>query len=457
MKKLIPLILLLSFSIQAQVGIIFVKTIFGGVKERWPILKIDGDKCFTNNEKTNINWDKTYPFFVNDNGDLFDAYQEKFGWYNGDDFVLKNGQQVLGGKLTYFTHKEMIYNTNEITGRGCSGQKFWFVLQPDGTYLSQVDKTGKSGLTFELVGLSMNKKVAAALFYRFKMINRDTDPCGFGKDDNRSELLSDADIESKKAIDEKNKEKIDSKISELGIKKTELMSKKFEPNDIEGEVQNNLTIAKISLEIANLKKDDKLISTAKENVVEFEQALAGLKQIWTTKNLDVVTYRNGDKIPQEKDKTKWANLTTGAWCYYKNNSDNGPKYGKLYNWYAVNDPRGLAPEGYHIPTRQEWKILINYLGGDDIANWASTGAKMRSTNGWDNDGNGTNTSGFEGLPGGFRLKDGSFGGIGAGGYWWSSTKFYATDAVPRPLFDDVSIFNFGDRNRNGFSVRCIKD
>ena len=80
-------------------------------------------------------------------------------------------------------------------------------------------------------------------------------------------------------------------------------------------------------------------------------------QQWMRENLDVVTYRNGDIIPQVTDATAWAALTTGAWCYYNNDSANGAIYGKLYNWYAVNDTRGLAPTGWHVPTDAEWTIL----------------------------------------------------------------------------------------------------
>ena len=89
-------------------------------------------------------------------------------------------------------------------------------------------------------------------------------------------------------------------------------------------------------------------------------------QTWTTKNLDVDTYRNGDAIPQVQDEKEWVNLTTGAWCYYENETANGTTYGKLYNWYAVTDSRGLAPTGYHIPNNSEFMTLINYLGGSFI-------------------------------------------------------------------------------------------
>ena len=148
-------------------------------------------------------------------------------------------------------------------------------------------------------------------------------------------------------------------------------------------------------------------------------------QVWMAKNLCVDYFRNGDPIPQVKSTKEWKKAAKNqqpAWCYYKNKLENGAKYGKLYNWYAVNDPRGLAPEGWHIPTDNEWKLLSNYLGGEDFA-----GKKMKSTSGWfDLDGNengvGTNESGFNGLPGGFRDDFGSFGSQGSFGNWWSASE-----------------------------------
>jgi len=176
-------------------------------------------------------------------------------------------------------------------------------------------------------------------------------------------------------------------------------------------------------------------------------------QTWTTKNLDVTTYRNGEVIPQVQDANAWANISTGAWCYYENNTANGSSYGKLYNWYAVNDPRGLAPKGYHIPTDNEWTILSENLGGESKA-----GTKMKSTSGWKNNGNGTNTSGFAGLPGGYRGGNGNFYGIGAYGLWWSSSEGNASNAWCRGLNDDYGYVNRGYYYKHyGFSVRCIKD
>jgi uncharacterized protein (TIGR02145 family) len=181
-------------------------------------------------------------------------------------------------------------------------------------------------------------------------------------------------------------------------------------------------------------------------------------QIWTSINLDVETYRNGTKIPQVQDKNAWSKLTTGAWCYYENKTANGKKYGKLYNWYAVNDPRGLAPKGYHIPKFwEEWSFLNEFDGEKD------SGSKIKSTTGWDNNGNGTNTNGFNGLPGGYRTADGNFLSIGECGMWWSSTvdgtegflrrgTSWAVDLHASSKWSGSPIYL-----RTGCSVRCVKD
>jgi uncharacterized protein (TIGR02145 family) len=99
----------------------------------------------------------------------------------------------------------------------------------------------------------------------------------------------------------------------------------------------------------------------------FAQSVTIGTQVWTTKNLDVATFRNGDAIPQAKTDEEWETAgenSQPAWCYYENNAANGTKYGKLYNWFAVIDSRGLAPKGYHIPTDDEWKVLSTFLGED---------------------------------------------------------------------------------------------
>jgi uncharacterized protein (TIGR02145 family) len=179
-------------------------------------------------------------------------------------------------------------------------------------------------------------------------------------------------------------------------------------------------------------------------------------QVWTTRNLNISSYRNGDLIPEVTDLTTWAGLTTGAWCYYNNDPANGAIYGKLYNWYAVNDPRGLAPEGYHIPSKAEQEILTNFLG-------ATAGTKLKATTGWPTtglpySGNGSNSAGFSALPGGVRYQyNGSFDKIGNESSFWSATTSDSTNAWLLNLTWDT-YSNAGMTNKgNGFSIRCIKD
>ena len=178
-------------------------------------------------------------------------------------------------------------------------------------------------------------------------------------------------------------------------------------------------------------------------------------QVWTIENLNVSSYRNGDLIPEVQDQKEWAKLRTGAWCYFENDTANGIIYGKLYNWYAVNDPRGLAPKGYHIPTDTEWTKLCDNLGGEEVA-----GAKMKSTTNWDDDGNGTNSSGFAGLPGGFRsfMEKAGFWDIGENGFWFSSSEFDTDSAWGRNLnLEDGALGKKEEYKRFGLSVRCLRD
>jgi len=178
-------------------------------------------------------------------------------------------------------------------------------------------------------------------------------------------------------------------------------------------------------------------------------------QQWLGKNLNTTSFANGDPIPQAQTAEEWkqaGNNKQPAWCYYNNDPANGT-YGKLYNWYAVHDARGLAPAGWHVPSDSEWTGLTDYLGGETAA-----GKKMKSVSLWAKNGNGSNSSGIAGLPGGLRLSDGSFKELGMGGYWWSSSENTTVKAWYRFLF-----CLYGDAGRNnfrkgcGFSVRCLRD
>jgi uncharacterized protein (TIGR02145 family) len=192
------------------------------------------------------------------------------------------------------------------------------------------------------------------------------------------------------------------------------------------------------------------------STIGYSQTVTIGSQVWTSTNLNVSTYRNGDLIPQVQDKEAWGNLTSGAWCYYENAPSKGKKYGKLYNWYAVNDPRGLAPDGYHIPTDADWITLIDYLGGEEIA-----GAKMKSLRVWKSDNvspPSTNSSGFTGLPGGGRDDGFGFSGVRYYGFWWSSSEDGVRKAWSRSLNfrnSRASQESFG--KQSGFTVRCLRD
>ncbi len=179
-------------------------------------------------------------------------------------------------------------------------------------------------------------------------------------------------------------------------------------------------------------------------------------QQWMRKNLDVAFYRNGDPIPQVTDPAAWAGLTTGAWCYYNNDPIQGNKYGKLYNWYAVNDPRGLAPQGWHIPSDAEWTALENTLGGSSVA-----GGKMKEpgTANWTSPNTGAdNSSGWAGLPGGARYSQGAFNENLTTGGFWSSTENSTTYAWYRFLvYNNGGLGKFGNFKQGGLFVRCLRD
>ena len=188
----------------------------------------------------------------------------------------------------------------------------------------------------------------------------------------------------------------------------------------------------------------------------FSQSVTIGTQTWTTKNLDVSTFRNGDAIPEAKTDEEWqaaGDNNQPAWCYYENDVVNGTKYGKLYNWYAVKDARGLAPSGWHVPTDEEWTVLFTFLGGENVA-----GEKMKSSSGWNDAGNGNNSSGFSGLPGGCRYYSGSFGLVGVIGGWWNASGSSDASAWSRVLsFYSSNLLRCYTDEDYGFSVRCVKD
>jgi len=180
-------------------------------------------------------------------------------------------------------------------------------------------------------------------------------------------------------------------------------------------------------------------------------------QIWMAENLRVTRYNNGDPIPEVTDNQEWSNLKTGAYCNYNNNDSLGNIYGRLYNWYAIIDSRGIAPKGWRIPTTEDLMKLISYLGGDSV-----TGGKLKERGTthwlWPNKG-ATNESKFNALPGGYRLNfGGTFHSLGSNAYYWTTTESFELYSWSQQIF-----YAFADKSPEmefatyGFSVRCIKD
>ena len=193
-----------------------------------------------------------------------------------------------------------------------------------------------------------------------------------------------------------------------------------------------------------------------QDKIEYKTVIIG-SQEWMSENLNVENYRNGDPIPQVQDDEQWKNLTTGAWCYYENNPENGKTCCKLYNWYAVNDSRGLAPNGWHIPSDAEFTKLTDYLGGEDVA-----GGKLKAPTVWKDPNSGaSNESGFTAFPGGYRNFNSLFGGLNEEGIFWSS-KQYSQGNLAFVCYleyssSQVNNFVYGLDKKSGLSVRCLKN
>jgi uncharacterized protein (TIGR02145 family) len=190
-------------------------------------------------------------------------------------------------------------------------------------------------------------------------------------------------------------------------------------------------------------------------------------QVWMAENLKVTHYRNGDPIPNVTDVGTWGDLTTGAYCNFDNNEGHVATYGRLYNWYAVDDSRNIAPEGWHVPTDADWKQLEMYLGMSqaeaDGKGWRGTdeGGKLKETGTthWASPNTGaTNESGFSALPGGYRHSSGSFTSMGGRANFWSSTGISSGYAWGRTLSCYCSQVSRNNYDKHyGCSVRCVRD
>lgn len=185
-------------------------------------------------------------------------------------------------------------------------------------------------------------------------------------------------------------------------------------------------------------------------------------QTWMVENLKTTKYRDGTPIPLIQESLDWLKLTTGAYSNYQNVTANADTYGRLYNWYAVCDSRNIAPEGWHVATVDEWRTLINYLGGIEAANIK---LKEAGTTHWISPNSGaTNEYNFSALPGGYCNENLNFMNIGTIGRWWGFTPDYSSKVCYLGLFDLMvwaytGIFTTSEMYylRYGMSVRCVKD
>ena len=238
-------------------------------------------------------------------------------------------------------------------------------------------------------------------------------------------------------------------------------------NNLTKYVCNGLNDNTLLSQLASLQNQ---ITVLQDLIITQLPSVSICNQVWSLQNLDVSQYSDGTPIPEVTDPTVWGNLTTGAWCYYNNDSSNANLYGKIYNWYAVagiydtnsaNNPslrKKLAPIGWHIPTLVELNQLIDCLGGQSIA-----GGKMKESgtlNWLSPNTNATNSSGLTALPGGYRNDGGgsNFATKTLNGWWWVSTENNTISSWSLTLnYNNGNADIYLQGKKTGFSVRCIKD
>jgi len=210
------------------------------------------------------------------------------------------------------------------------------------------------------------------------------------------------------------------------------------------------------------RTDDKTVKDIDGNV--YKTVLIG-KYKWMAENLKTTTYNNGIKIPNVKEQSVWENLSTGAYCWYKNNESYADTFGLLYNWHAVNTGN-LCPTGWRVPTDEEWKYLEGYVDsiysiGDTI--WDKSGLRgydagkrLKTISGWRPGITGTDNFGFSALPGGEHLKH--FYAGGSSGFWWSSTEASVSSAWYRNLIYSYEYVSRDSHPKQmGFSIRCLRN
>lgn len=198
-------------------------------------------------------------------------------------------------------------------------------------------------------------------------------------------------------------------------------------------------------------------------------------QVWMSENLKTTKYSDGTAIPHVISDSVWAALTTPAYCWYNNDpSSNKAVYGALYNWFAVdlvsNGNKNLCPKGWHVPTDDEWEILLDYLSNNGYGfegNKMNVAKSMAAKSGWQshniagnvgNDQQSNNSSGFSAFPSGYRNFLGAFSYKGRYAYWWTSTEYSNTHAYCRFMHNYYSyVGKTKFRKQNGFCIRCLRD
>ena len=247
------------------------------------------------------------------------------------------------------------------------------------------------------------------------------------------------------------------------------------------EWQGDISSTEISIKIV-MNENKSINAVFKEGVMDIDGNLYETVKIgnywWMAENLKTTRYRDGTAIPNVTNASDWAELETGAWVYYDNNSSYADVYGLLYNWFATSNERGLCPEGWRVPSDRDWHLLERELGMDidrildeeaddhNGTGWRAdeenVGGKIKSTgtSHWLAPNTGaTNESGLNGLPAGRRSNDGIFSNIRENGYWWTSRSASANHAFRRGVrYDEGSILRSSGLTKNwGYSIRCVQE
>jgi uncharacterized protein (TIGR02145 family) len=220
-------------------------------------------------------------------------------------------------------------------------------------------------------------------------------------------------------------------------------------------IQSNLLFALMLIGLSGFMVS--CATTESDDEVPTEEYIPSVQignQIWMANNLDVTHYQNGDPIVLLEPDEYWRQTTEGAWCFYENDSLSHSKFGKLYNWYAINDPRGICPKGWRVPSKKDWMELINFAGGDSLA-----GGNLKNTELWQRlHENAEDAFSFGAIPAGYRLTSGEFMNQGIITVYWTSDKADQNNAWDIFIISKSPIAGISQTGaEHGFSCRCIKE